>query len=215
MAAGLALHQFIRQVKTTSGNSPLTTGQIGEAAGQTFYGGTPVMRNPAGYIAAWDGTNITPPASGILGVSPGQANNLSTNAQGAPTQPFGSVQLGSNLTFGSVQNQRPPIGNAVNIPRGAPLADGRLVIELAVPDTWFEAQIDNNVTGTAVIAVTLVGGQYGMTIDSGGQWYVDLGKTGAANAVLVIKQLNPADALGTPFGRVWFTFLPTVSQLLV
>jgi hypothetical protein len=210
MAAGLSTHQHIRQVKTTSGNSPLTTGQIGEAAGQTFMGGTPVMKstttNP-GYIVAWDGTTLV---AGILGISPGFANNLPTNAAGAPIQPFGSVQRGANLTFGNVFNQ--PL--AVNIPMGAPLSDGRLVIELAVPDTWFEAQIDNDTTGTAPTANTLVGGQYGLTIDTAGQWYVDLAKTGA-NAALVVKQLNPADPLGTPFGRVWFTFLPTVSQLLV
>jgi hypothetical protein len=216
MPAGLNTHQRIRQVKTTSGNSPLTTGQIGEAAGQLFVGGSPVMKSTgtpagsAGYIVAWDGTTLANPP-GILGISQGDANNLATNAKGAPQQPFGSVQLGANLTFGSVVNQP----TAVNIPRGAPLADGRLVIDLAVPDTWFEAQIDNNSTGTAVIANTLVGSQYGLTIGPDGKtWFVDLAKTGASAAV-VIKQINPADALGTPFGRVWFSFLPTVGQLLV
>jgi len=208
MAAGLTNHQAIRQVKTTSGNSPLTNGQYGEAAGQTFIDGTPVQLNASGFISAWDGATVT---NGVLGIVPGQANNLASNALGAPTQPFGSVGLGAGLFFGSVPNQTA----AKNIPRGAPLVDGRLVVELAVPDTWFEAQIDNSSTGTAVIAVTLVKGQYGLTIDSTGHWYVDLSKTGGANAVLVVKQLNPTDPLGTPFGRVWFTFLPTASQLSV
>jgi hypothetical protein len=103
---------------------------------------------------------------------------------------------------------------AVNIPRGAPLSDGRLVIELAVPDNWFEGQIDNNTGASAVTSANLVTGQFGLTVDTFGQWYVDLAKVGA-NAVLVIKQLNPADALGTPYGRVWFTFLPQASQLFV
>ena len=205
MAAGLTNHQAIRQVKTTSGNSPLSSGQYGEAASQTFIDGTPVELNGSGYIAAWDGTTIT---AGILGICPGVANNLSSNAKGAPAQPYGSVGLGAGLTFGSVPNQP----SAVNIPRGAPLVDGRQVVELAVPDTWFEAQIDNASSGTAVTAVTLVGVNYGLTKDSTGHWYVDLNKTGV-NAVLVIKQLNPVDPLGTSFGRVWFSFLETSSQL--
>jgi hypothetical protein len=218
----LANHQNIRQVKTTSGNSPLTTGQIGEAASQQFWSGTPVMKSntspSAGYIIAWDGTSTTNTTAGggILGISPGDANNLPFNANGAPQQPFGSVQTGANLTFGRVQNQMPPLGYAVNIPRGAPLSDGRLVIELAVPDTWFEAQIDNNAGTASVIAPTLVGGVYGLTVDTSGKWYVDLAKVGAAGGgVLVIKQLNPADPLGQPNGRVWFTFLPTATQLFV
>jgi hypothetical protein len=204
MAAGLTNHQAIRQVKTTSGNAPLTTGQYGEKASQTFIDGTPVQLT-TGYVAAWDGTTVS---QGILGICPGVANNLSSNAKGAPAQPFGSVGLGAGLTFGSVPNQ----SSAVNIPYGAPLVDGRQVVELAVPDSWFEAQIDNASTGTAVTAVTLVGGTYGLTIDATGHWYVDLNKTGGS-AVLVIKELNPSDPLGTSFGRVWFTFLPAASQL--
>lgn len=206
MAAGLTNHQAIRQVKTTSGNSPLTNGQYGEKAGQTFIDGTPVMLS-TGYVQAWDGITT---AFGILGICPGIANNLSANAKGAPTQPFGQVQGGAGLVFGSVPNQP----SAQNVPFGAPLVDGRQVVELAVPDTWFEGQIDNASTGTAVTAVTLVGTQYGLTIDTTGHWFVDLNKT-AGSAVLVVKQLNPVDPLGQPFGRVWFTFLPGASQLSV
>lgn len=203
MAAGLTNHQAIRQVKTTSGNSPLTNGVYGEKAAQTFIDGTPVMLS-TGYIQAWDGTTTT---NGILGICPGVANNLASNAKGAPSQPYGQVQGGAGLTFGSVPNQP----SAVNIPFGAPLVDGRQVVELAVPDNWFEAQIDNSSTGTAVTAVTLPGTQAGLTIDSSGHWYVDLFKSG----VLVIKQLNPVDPIGQAFGRVWFTFLPGASQLSV
>lgn len=207
MANGLTNHQAIRQVKTTSGNSPLTSGQYKEGASQTFIDGTPVELNSSGYIIAWDGTTLT---NGILGICPGVANNLASAGKGAPAQPYGSVGLGAGLTFGSVPNQP----SAVNIPRGAPLVDGRQVVELAVPDTWFEAQIDNSNTGSAVTAITQVGVQYGLTIDATGHWFVDLYKTGV-NAAVVIKQLNPVDPLGTSFGRVWFTFLPTVSQLSV
>lgn len=204
MAAGLTNHQAIRQVKTTSGNAPLANGQYGEKAAQTFIDGTPVMLN-AGFIQAWDGTTIT---GGILGICPGLGNNLASNALGAPLQPYGSVGLGSGLKFGSVPNQP----SAVNIPFGAPLADGRQVVEIATPDTWFEGQIDNTSTGTAPTAVALIGSQYGLTIDATGHWYVDLSKT-AGSAVLVIKELNPVDPLGTQFGRVWFTFLITSCQL--
>ena len=150
MAAGLTNHQAIRQVKTTSGNSPLTSGQYPEAASQTFLDGTPVELNGSGYIAAWDGTTLT---AGILGICPGVANNLASAGLGAPSQPFGSVGRGAGLTFGSVPNQT----SAVNIPTGAPLVDGRQVVEIAVPDTWFEAQIDNSNTGTAVTSLAQVG----------------------------------------------------------
>jgi hypothetical protein len=206
MAAGLPNHQAIRQVKTTSGNSPATNGQYGEAAGQTFIDGIPTMLNASGFVATWDGTTIT---NGILGISPGAAHNLATNAKGAPTQPFGSVQGGAAFVYGSVPNQPA----AVNIAPGTPLADGRLVIELALPDVWYEGQIDNSSTGTASTAVTLIKGIFGLTVDATGHWYVDLYKNAAATAVLVVKQLDPRDPLGTSFGRVWFTFLPTSSQL--
>ena len=206
MPAGLTNHQAIRQVKTTSGNAPLTNGVYGEKAAQTFIDGTPVQLS-TGFVQAWDGSTTT---NGILGICPGVANNLASNALGAPTYPYGQVQTGANLKFGSVPNQP----GAINIPFGAPLVDGRQVVELAVPDNWFEAQIDNATTGTAVTAVTLVGIQYGLTVDTTGHWFVDTGKTGAT-AVLVIKQLNPADPIGTSFGRVWFTFLPAASQLSV
>lgn len=205
MANGLANHQAIRQVKTTSGNAPKTDGEYGEALSQTFIDGTPVELNASKYVAAWDGTTI---AAGILGICPGVANNLASNALGAPIQPFGSVGRGANLTFGSVPNQP----SAVNIPRGAPLVDGRQVVFIANTDTWFEAQIDNSTTGVAITAVALVGGQYGMTIDATGHWFVDLGKTGAS-AVLVVKQLAPYDPLGSAFGRVWFQFLLASCQL--
>ena len=207
MPNGISFHQPIRQVKTTSGNAPLTSGVYGEAAGQVFVDGTPVQLNAGGFLKNWDGATIT---AGILGIAPGVANNLSANAKGAPVQPFGSVGLGAGITFGSVPFQ--PL--AVNIPHGAPLVDGRQVVELAVSDTWFEAQIDNSSTGVAVTAITQVGVQYGLTQETGGagRWYVDLFKTGAG-ACLVIKQLDPVDPVGTPFGRVWFTFLDLVFQL--
>ena len=205
MAAGLTNHQAVRQVKTSSGNSPSTTGVYTEGASQSFIDGTPVELS-AGNIIAWDGTTIT---NGILGIAPGVANNLASAGLGAPSLPFGGVGRGAGLTFGSVPNQ----STAVNIPYGAPLVDGRQVVELAIPDTWFEAQIDNSTTGTATTAITLLDGQYGLTKDTTGHWYIDLGKTGAS-AVLVIKQLNPADPLGTAFGRVWFSFLSTSYQLV-
>lgn len=208
MAANLTNHQAIGQVKTTSGNSPLMTGEIGEAASQTFLDGVPVQINGSGFIQEWDGTTVS---LGIAGVGTAPANNLASNALGAPTQPFGSVGRGANLTFGSVPNQ--PL--AVNIPHGAPLVDGRVVMYLPAPgETWFEAQIDNSTAGAYATALTQVGSEFGLTKDATGHWYVDLNKTTVGtNTVVVIRQLNPIDPVGTNGGRVWFVFLTGAAQL--
>lgn len=208
MAANLTNHQAIAQVKTTSGNSPLMTGEIGEAASQTYLDGVPVQINGSGYIQEWDGTTLT---AGIAGVATAPGNNLGSNALGAPTQPFGSVGRGANLTFGSVPNQP----SAVNIPTGAPLVDGRVNMYLPAPgETWFEAQVDNSSGGAYATAPTQVGSQFGLTKDTTGHWYVDLNKsTVGTNTCVLVRQLNPDDPVGTNGGRVWFVFVPGVAQL--
>lgn len=208
MASGLATHQAITQVKTYSGNDPMKL-SIPELASQLptiVKPGVPLELS-AGFAAIWDGTTIT---KGIIGICTGFGQNLASNGKGAPVPPFGQVgPPGAIQTWGSVPNQP----NAVNIAPGTPMATGRQeAIHLAVLDTWFEAQIDNSSTGTAVTARTLVGGDYGLTVDANNNWYVDLFKTGGS-AVLVINQLNPLDPIGTAFGRVWFSFLPAAYAL--
>lgn len=208
MAANLSNHQAIGQVKTTSGNSPLMTGEIGEAASQTYLDGVPVQINGSGYIQEWDGTTVS---LGIAGVATAPGNNLGSAGKGAPTQPFGSVGQGANLTFGSVPNQ----SSAVNIPTGAPLVDGRVNMYLPAPgETWFEAQIDNSAAGAYATALIQQGTEYGLTKDATGHWYVDLNKTTVGtNTVVLVRQLNPLDPVGTNGGRVWFVFLVGAAQL--
>jgi hypothetical protein len=202
MAANLTYHQPIKQVKTTSGNAPITTGAYEEAASQTWAPGAPVMLDGNGRLVVWDGTSLT---NGILGVAPYNGNNLASAGLGHPVEPFGSVGQGASLTFSSVPNQ----ASAVNIPMGAPMVDGRHVIYFANEDTWFEAQIDNSAAGAYATALTQLGKAYGLTADasSPAQWYVDLNKsTSGVNTCVVVMALNPLDPIGTNGGRVWFKF---------
>ena len=208
MASGLTNHQPITQVKTYSGNDPMKL-SVPELAGQlpsVVKPGVPLELS-SGFAAIWDGSTIT---KGILGIATNYGGNLGSNGKGAPVPPFGQVgPPGAIQTWGSVPNQP----SAVNIAPGTPMETGRQeAIHLAVLDTWFEAQIDNSSTGTAVTSRALVGVNYGLTVDANGYWYVDLFKT-SGNTVLVINQLNPLDPIGTAFGRVWFSFLPAAYAL--
>ena len=207
MAAGLTFHQPINFVKTYSGNDPMKL-SFPELASQTasvIMPGVPLELS-SGFAAIWDGATYT---KGIVGIATQYGQNLATNGAGAPVPPFGQVTgSGAIQTWGVVPNQP----NAHNIAPGTPMATGRQeAVHLAVGDTWFEAQIDNSNTGAAVTSRALVGSDYQLTVDANGFWYVDLYKT--ANPVLTIVQLNPLDAIGTSFGRVWFTFLASAYQL--
>lgn len=208
MAANLAYHQPFKQVKTVSGNSPLETGQIQEAASQTWAQGVPLMLDGSGRLIVWDGSSLS---NSIIGVSTDYGHNLSAGGKGAPVQPFGSVGApGTFVTYGNVPNQP----SAFNIPPGAPLSDGRQVFNFATGDTWFEGQIDNNTGSAAVTAISLIGGRYGISFDTStpAQAYVDLAKTGGSAAV-IIMELNPLDPLATAEGRVWLKFISAVTTL--
>jgi hypothetical protein len=139
--------------------------------------GTPVSIEAAdGGVQAWNGTTI---AFGIAGFSLEAASNLTTT--GVP----------KTLTFGSVPNET----SAVNIPRGAPLNDGRVGFETADQDTVFRGQVGPAQTALA----TDVGIKYGMTIDTDGHWYVDKTKTTVGtNTVCTISKLDPVDQGGFP-----------------
>lgn len=156
-----------RQTRTNA--SPLVA-NIGEKATQTFKAGTIVCLS-TGYIAAWGGAN--PAGIAVLcGVSIVAGSNLTT------------ANTPKTLTFGSVPNQ----SSAVNIPVGAPANDGKCEIYVADDNTVFAATFGNN--GSAeTIAVTDVGVHYGLTIDTGANyWYVDKNKTtvGTSTAVQVV-----------------------------
>jgi hypothetical protein len=197
----------IQPVASTSGNQ-WNANRLIEEATQTFKLGTVVSVKPAdGGIQAWDGATLTGAQGSPTGVSYEAASNIASTGLGAPT-PFSPLTgLGATLSFGSVPNQ----ASAKNIPHGAPINDGRVGLIFASPDTKFSATF-GNAGNTATPANTDVGLSYGLTLDTGANfWYVDKSKTGAAAAVKVVA-LDPRDvpAAGT---RVIFQFLPAVVNI--
>ena len=179
----------IHAIGSVSGNQPRMR-RIIEEAGQSFLSGTPLMVKTStdGGMQAWDGTTTT---NGIAGFSKEAASNL------------GVTGTAKTLSFGSVPYQ----ASAVNIPRGAPLNDGRVEFEVAAFDTVFAGQVGPAQT----VAATDVGKMYGMTIDADNHWYVDKTKTGASAVVEVVK-LDPNDQSATPRG-LYFVVVPPASQL--
>lgn len=189
----------IEVVQTVSGNQERLIRRAEEAS-QTFLAGTPVEQQADGGVAVWDGATLT---GVLLGISSEDAHNLSSLGAGAPgpLQPF--LGQGASLTFGSVPNET----SAVNIPRGAPMVDGRLGYFVGNTDTVFRGIFGNN-GALATPGLTNVGVAYGLTIDSNNKyWYVDKNKTGSS-AVVQVVALDPIDG-SISGGRVWFQFLPT------
>jgi hypothetical protein len=188
MAANLLIHTPIIPLLTTSGNTEQTQG-IPEKATQTFFRGVFVQLN-AGFVQQWDGSTY---ANGILGVSLQPGQNLATNGAGAPG-PFGQIgPPGAIQTYGNVINEP----NAVNIAIGTPIADGRSLVAIANSDTIWEIQTDNS-AGTVPSDYTptqaMVGSQFGVTIDTYGTMYLDLGKvTVGTNTAMQIVSLSPVD----------------------
>lgn len=195
----------IQPVGTFSGNQYRGRRIIEESA-QTFKLGTVVALNNAdGGVIAWGGVTATGAVGSPIGISYEAASNLSATGSGAPTPNSPFLGKGSAVTFGSVPNE----SSAVNIPHGAPFNDGRVGFFTANPDVIYSATFGNN-GNTATPAATDVGATYGLTIDSGSNfWYVDKNKT---NLVKVIGlDLRDAPAAGT---RVLFVFLQTAIQIV-
>lgn len=201
----------ILPVESVSGNSFRAFRLIEESA-QTFKIGTPVsIAAGDGGVQAWVANTQGPGQGGICGISYEAASNLSATGSGAPVpnSPFTGVGAVAG-TFGSVPNQT----SAKNIAHGAPVNDGRVGFIIPAPDIVFSAILGN--AGNPVTpAATDVGKQYGLTLDTGGNfWYVDRAKTTAGtNTVLTVIALDLRDtpASGT---RVLFTFLPNVVNLI-
>lgn len=166
----------IHSVQTVSGNQARVR-RIIEDDVQVFLSGVPVQIEAAdGGVQEWDGTTVL---NGIAGFALEAASNLVTT--GVP----------KTLTFGSVPNE--PL--AVNIPRGAPLNDGRVGFEVAVADTIFRGQVGPLQT----VDPTDVGKQYGLTKDTDNHWFVDKTKlTVGVNTVVTIVKLDPQDQGGYP-----------------
>ena len=200
MPANLTTHLPIIQVQNKANTTPFTQA-LAEAAGQTFAWGTPVQKNAAGYVQAWDGTTVT---AGILGIAESFGLNLATPGAGAPVPPFGQITGNVSIsTYGSVPNQ--PGG--VNIALGAPPSDGRTLYTTPWPDNIYEAMFDNSTGAVAADwtpAQSDIGVTYGLTKDSAGPyWYIDKGKTGAAGVAQIIGIGPDGFVLN---GRVRFQF---------
>jgi hypothetical protein len=208
-AANLSTHEAIMCVMNRANTTPETAAQP-EKASQTFLIGTPVQ-DSAGYVQAWDGTTVS---AGILGISESFGQNLATSGKGAPVAPFGPITgTGALNTYGNVPNQP----NAVNIPIGSPVIDGRTLFIRANADNTFEAIFDNS--GGSVAAdytpteamINTSAGQLGLTKDANGLWYVDAAKTGAS-AVLQIVGVDPIDGFAVN-AHVLFKFLAAAMQV--
>lgn len=212
MASFLADHQEIRVVQTISGQTPKTLSFLEKAAG-TFLAGVPVMTS-GGVLLEWNATvGAASSTVGIAGITRQAGSNLASDGLGFPLafQPVGAP--GTGTTYGKVPYQT----SGVNIPFGAPMSDGRNLVELAVGDTIFEAQWDDAGGTASGPAITDIGKQYGLTKDATGHWYVDKAKvTQGTNTVLYIVQVNPGDVTtggaGINNARVWFKFIASIMQ---
>jgi hypothetical protein len=191
-------------------NSFMVRAQI-EEAGQTFVYGTPVMVKAAdGGLQAWDGTTV---AFGIAGIMAEIiANNLGSTGSGAPVGFSPVLGIGSVVGNYTANSNQP---SAVITPPMVPMSDGRLRFFVASQTTVFRAKIGTSVSVTPIAtAQTQVGAAFGLTKDSGNNfWYVDTNKTGA-NAVLQIVGIDPREPIGTVGGHVLFVFLNSAIQII-
>lgn len=216
MAANLTVHLPASSVQTVSGNTPFTA-SISELAGQNFFQGAALQLTTTGFVQRWDGVTV---ANSILGFALMPGSNLATDGAGTPGQ-FSQVgPPGTSTTYGAVPFQPA----AVNIPLGAPMADGRTLFEAANSDTIFQAQWDNSAGTTAADwtpNISQIGDQFGLTFDPSGFVFVDGGKiTPGTNTVVKMVGINPVDLVqdGTPNtyvlnARVFFTVLRTAAQV--
>lgn len=174
-------------VARTTTDSQASIRRYQEQDSQTFKAGTPVFRDNAvdGGVAEWSGVVAT---SKVAGIAIEPASDLVTT--GTP----------KTLTFGEVPNQPA----AVNIPRGAPINDGMVGVQLADGTTEFQAQVLDTVPALE----TDVGKSYGLTKDSNGYWYIDKGKSDS----IVITGVYAGDA-GRNGGREFFRFLDAAAQI--
>jgi hypothetical protein len=183
-----------------------------EEAGQTFLLGVPVQVNATdGGVQIWDGTTLT---AGIAGFSNQPGQNLGTTGAGAPV--WFSPVLGPGSSIG---NYAPPGDSAqplaVITPPMVPISDGTTIFNVAAPTTIFIGTIGTSSGTPAAVATTnqQVGVAYGLTKDTGNNfWYVDVNKTGGSAAVRIVG-LYPLDPVGTVGGHVLFIVLPAVAQI--
>lgn len=204
----------IEPVKDLGGAISFPIAYSPEEAGQTFVEGTPVQIDSTGIgaadggVAAWDGTGLV---AQIAGFAIQNANNLGTTGAGLP-QPFSPV-LGPGSVIGSyAANSNQPL--AVITPSMVPFTDGTLGYYIAAPTTVFQAKLGTSATVTpSATSNAQVGLIFGLTKDTGNNfWYVDLNKV-AGNAAVRIVGISPLEPIGTVGGHVFFVILPTVAQI--
>jgi hypothetical protein len=147
----------------------------------TFLAGTPVKLE-SGYVEPLAEANNNNCLAGIA-IEPGA--NLAADG------------TAETLTYGSVINQN----NAVNIPQGAPINDGKCGVLIASQHARFMGTVGNNNN----LAQAMVGAVHGLVKDSNNYWYIDNGVNGAGNGYVVITEL--IDAVGTANGKVEFRIL--------
>lgn len=172
----------IRAIRTVSGNQPVIR-RLPEGATITVEAGTPVFMS-SGALIEWDGdlsTNL------IAGLSLEPGSNLAV------------AGVAETLTFGSVPNQ----SAAVNIPRGAPLNDGNMGIEVVAEDSVFKGIVD---AGT--VSASNIGSIGDLVKDgAGGLWSIDV--TAPAENVVRIVGIDADDDT-----VLHFVFLQAARQLL-
>ena len=178
--------------RTVSGNQPVMR-RLAEGVAETFLRGVPV------FVAIADGG-----LEEALTLDDGGAGDNIRALAGFNKEPGSNlvtVGVGVELGFGTVPNQP----SAINIPRGAPISDGRNGIEMAAADTVFSGQVGP--AQTPVIAD--VGQTFGLTRDTDGSWFVDRTRTAANDIVVTIVGLHPDDPRG-----VFFTVLEAAAQMV-
>lgn len=196
----------IEPMQDVSGAISFNTRYQVEEAGQTFLYGMPVMiATTDGGVQIWDGTA----GAGhlIAGIAMQNAQNLGSTGLGAPVG-FSPI-LGPGSSIGNyAANSAQAL--AVITPPMVPMTDGYSYFAIAAPTTVFRARVGT--AGSVPIATTqqMAGSSssaFGLTKDTGNNfWYVDTSKTGAS-AVLTVVGLDPLDPIGTVGGHVLFTFL--------
>lgn len=183
----------IRAVRTTTDNQPVIRRLLEDDA-ETFESHTPVALDANGYVIAWGGATLDGLIGSIIGIALESGSNLTTQG------------VAETLSFGSVPYQ----SSAHNIPRGAPINDGRVGVLCAREETVFKAQI--NPTGQS-LAQTDIGDVFGMTIDTDGHWYIDKTKTGADAVVTIVERDPNEDTLADSVRRMaYFVFMPARVQ---
>jgi hypothetical protein len=194
----------IQPVKNFSGNQWKAFRVIEESA-QTFKAGTVVALAADGGVIAWGGVTVSGALGSPIGISYEAASNLSSTGLGAPQPNQPVTGPGASLFFGTVPNE----ASAKNIPHGAPINDGRVGFFTANADNVFSATL-GNAGNPATPAATDVGATYGLTLDTGGNfWYVDKSKTNLVKVVGLDLRDTPASG-----SRVLFVFLQTAVQIL-